>query len=242
MTDNNSTAPRRGPTLAQALSADEMPREKLLAQGVEALTDVDLIAIMLRTGIVGMNVMELARELYAHFDNNIAKMGDASVHEIMEAVKGIGQAKAVAFVAALELGRRRQFHAMKDKPIRSTIDAYNFFAARIANNVVEEFHVAVIDNGGNVIHTQMVTKGGLAAAAVDCRVVFAIVIRWQGTRFIVAHNHPAGTASPSKSDLELTRKLTDGANVLGLTLLDHIIVVQGKGEGAFYSFRDHKNL
>lgn len=240
--DLNPVKPRRGAKLVEAVAANEMPREKLLAQGAEALTDVDLIAIMLRTGIVGMNVMELARSLYNYYGGNIARMGDATVAEIMQVVKGIGEAKAIAFVAALELGRRRQFHAVKDIPLKSPEAVYRFFAARIGNNVVEEFHLAVIDNGGKVLHAEMVTRGGLSSTAVDCREVFSKVLRWRGTGFVVAHNHPGGNPNPSQSDIDLTKRLKDGAKILGLRFLDHVIVVQGRGEGAYYSFQENKLL
>lgn len=230
-----------GLTLHEAVQPEEMPREKLKKYGAKALSDIELIAIMLRTGVHGLNVMEVARSLHKAYRGNLVKMGDASLDEIQNCVKGIGEAKAIAFLAALELGRRRQMHEVKDQPLDSSQAAYEFFVAEMGMNCVEEFHVAVLDNGCNVIHSEMVTRGGLASTAVDIRIVLALVIRWGGTRFMVAHNHPAGNASPSQSDIELTSRIMRGAQTLGLTLLDHIIVVQGRGD-CYYSFHDNGKL
>lgn len=230
-----------GLTLHEAVQPEEMPREKLKKYGAKALSDVELIAIMLRTGVHGLNVMEVARALHKAYRGNLVKMGDASLDEIQNCVKGIGEAKAIAFLAALELGRRRQLHQVKDSPLTSSQAAYEFFAAEMGMNCVEEFHVAVLDNGCNVIHSEMITRGGLASTVVDIRIVLSAVIRWGGTRFMIAHNHPAGNASPSQSDIDLTSRISCGAQTLGLTLLDHIIVVQGRGD-CFYSFHDNGKL
>lgn len=229
-------------TLKATMAPDEMPRERFRRLGPRSVTDVELIAIMLRTGTQGMNVMEMARLIYDTYGGDIARMGEATLDELQKGVKGMGEAKAIAFAAALELGRRRQYQEVSRKALTNSEDAYRFFRSTISAATVEEFHVAVLDAAAHVIHTERVSQGGLVTAPVDVRVVMQVVIRWGGPQFMVAHNHPAGSTQPSRADRELTARIEAAAKVLGVKLVDHIIVAQGRGENGYYSFCDNNEL
>lgn len=230
-----------GTSLHATMSPGEMPRERFLRHGAQSLSDVELIAIMLRTGIRGSNVIDVAQNVYRRYGGSLASMGDATIDELKQ-VEGLGETKAITLAAALELGRRRQYQEVARTTLRNSSDAFRFFGSVIATAAVEEFHVAVLGQGNNVIHTERVSQGGLATTAVDIRVLLGVVIRWGGTQFMVAHNHPAGSLTPSKADIDLTNRIVRGAETLGLRLLDHIIVAQGRGVGGYYSFRDNGNL
>lgn len=230
-----------GLTLHEAVEPDNMPREKLKKYGAKVLTDVELLAILLRTGVHGRNVLEVARDLYRCYRGNLVKMGEATLGEIQQYVKGIGEAKAVGFIAALELGRRRQIHAVRELPLTSARVAYEFFSAEMGMKEVEEFYVAVLDNSANVLRCEMVARGGLTSTEVDIRLVLSTVLRWGGSRFMIAHNHPSGCREPSRQDRDLTAKICRAANVVGLQMLDHIIVVQGRGD-CYYSFHENGAL
>lgn len=227
-------------TLAESMEADEMPREKLINKGARSLTDVELIAILLRTGVKGMNVLRLSEFICETYGHNLTRMADRSVEEFCNDVNGVGlgPAKAVTLLAALELGRRRLSETADRIPLNSAERACNYFKTRFLNYTVEEFHIAVLDHRLNVVYEAKVAEGGLASVALDIRRIFKEVLRHDGAGFMVAHNHPAGSAKPSKQDIELTKRLQEGARVLGLTFLDHIIVPQGQVGEPYYSFKD----
>ncbi len=224
-------------TLHESMPECDMPREKFKRLGPAALTDTDLIAIMLRTGLHGLNVMELARRIYEQFGNSITRMGDATLQELM-ATKGLGEAKAIAFAAALELGKRRQMESLEQVQIKSPEDCYKFFLPRLVHLATEEFHVAVVDAHLHVLCEKMISKGGINGTVVDIRTLMREVIRLGGSGFFVAHNHPSGSVKPSRQDSDLTRRIAAAASALDLRFMDHVIVARGSAGRLFYSFRD----
>lgn len=225
-------------TLAESMAPDEMPRERLLRDGALALKVEELIAILLRTGIKNKNVLELSADIYASYGYSLNSLGGASPIDLVNEFKGLGEAKAISLVAALELGRRRLEEDVRRIQIRDTESACRYFRPKFINSTVEEFHIAVLNNHLKVVHDETVAVGGLASVALDLRLVFKNILRHDGTGFLVAHNHPAGSAKPSKQDIELTKRIEEGARTLGLNFLDHIIVPQGAGQSKCYSFRD----
>lgn len=227
-------------TLAESMGADEMPREKLMNDGAYSLTNVELLAILLRTGVKGMNVLQLSQFIYDTYGKSLTRMADRTVKEFCADVSGVGlgPAKAVTLLAALELGRRRLEETVSRIQLNSADRACNYFRSRFSNSTVEEFHVAVLDHRLNVVYEAKVAEGGLASVALDIRRIFKAIIGHDGAGFMVAHNHPAGSAKPSKQDIELTNRLLEGARVLGLNFIDHIIVPQGHVGEQYFSFKD----
>lgn len=231
-----------GKTLHESLAQEDMPREKFLRLGPKALTDVDLIAIMLRTGTAGMNVIDLAWHIYRRFGCNISRLGDATLAELMT-VKGLGEAKAIAFSAALELGRRRQFSDIRGRKLRSSEDCNEFFSSIIGSLAHEEFHVAVVDGQLNVIRTECVSSGGVTGTVVDVRRLMQIIVGTAGAvAFFVAHNHPSGSLKPSRQDIDLTRRIAEAARTLELRFMDHVIVARGAQSPGYYSFSDNGEI
>ncbi len=240
--DDSSGSDSSGKTLHEALAQEDMPREKFLRMGPKALTDVDLIAIMLRTGTAGMNVIDLAWHIYRRFGCNISRLGDATLAELMT-VKGLGEAKAIAFSAALELGRRRQFSDIRGRKLRSSEDCNDFFSSIIGSLAHEEFHVAVVDGQLNVIRTECVSSGGVTGTVVDVRRLMQIIVGTAGAvAFFVAHNHPSGSLKPSRQDIDLTRRIAEAARTLELRFMDHVIVARGAQSPGYYSFSDNGEI
>ncbi len=240
--DDSEPQDTSGKTLHEALAHEDMPREKFLRMGPKALTDVDLIAIMLRTGTAGMNVIDLAWHIYRRFGCNISRLGDATLAELMT-VKGLGEAKAIAFSAALELGRRRQFSDIRGRKLRSSEDCNEFFSSIIGSLAHEEFHVAVVDGQLNVIRTECVSSGGVTGTVVDVRRLMQIIVGTAGAvAFFVAHNHPSGSLKPSRQDIDLTRRIAEAARTLELKFMDHVIVARGAQSPGYYSFSDNGEI
>lgn len=224
-------------TLHNSVPQCDMPREKFLRLGAGGVTDTDLIAIMLRTGTPEMNVMETARRLYEMFGESVIRMGDASIGELMQ-LKGLGEAKAIALAAALELGKRRQLEELDGLKIRSSEDCHKFFFPKIAHLSVEEFRVAVVNSQLRVIGESVISTGGLSGTVVDIRRLMREVIRLGGVGFFVAHNHPSGSTKPSQNDRDLTRRIAAAAKTLDLRFIDHVIVARGSAGQQYYSFSD----
>lgn len=240
--DEGHSQDSSGKTLHESLAQEDMPREKFVRLGPKALTDVDLIAIMLRTGTAGMNVIDLAWHIYRRFGCNISRLGDATLAELMT-VKGLGEAKAIAFSAALELGRRRQFSDMRGRKLRSSEDCNDFFSSIIGSLAHEEFHVAVVDGQLNVIRTECVSSGGVTGTVVDVRRLMQIIVGTAGAvAFFVAHNHPSGSLKPSRQDIDLTRRIAEAARTLELRFMDHVIVARGAQSPGYYSFSDNGEI
>lgn len=210
-------------TLHNSVPQCDMPREKFLRLGPGGVTDTDLIAIMLRTGTPEMNVMETARRLYEMFGESVIRMGEA---------------KAIALAAALELGKRRQLEELDGLRIRSSEDCHKFFFPKIAHLSVEEFRVAVVNSQLRVIGESVISTGGLSGTVVDIRRLMREVIRLSGVGFFVAHNHPSGSLKPSQNDRDLTRRIAAAAKTLDLRFIDHVIVARGSAGQQYYSFSD----
>lgn len=216
---------------------DERPREKLLQRGVDALTDAELIAILLGTGTSAgsdkRNAVDLARDLL-EAAGDLNRLARKSVAE-MKKFKGIGDAKAVSLVAAFELSRRR---AMKEKlqvkKITDPKDAADYVQARLGDKMQEVFYVLFLSRNHSIITEKEMFVGGLSATVVDPKVIFRDALLFQASALIVAHNHPSGNLQPSQADIDTTRKLVKAGEALEIKVLDHIIV---SSSGAF-SFSD----
>ncbi|NPA90816.1 MAG: JAB domain-containing protein [Chloroflexi bacterium] len=205
----------------------ERPRERLQHYGAQALSTAELLAIILRTGVGGENVIRLAERLLSHF-NGLPGIAQASFDELCQ-VKGIGPAKVTQIKAALELGRRLLVSAPEEKPVIHSPDiAANLIASEMALLPQEEFWVLLLDVRNRLRHIQRLYRGSLTQARVRVGEVFREAIRGNAAAIIVAHNHPSGDPTPSPQDVHLTRLLVEAGRLLDIPLLDHLIIGHGR--------------
>ena len=212
----------------------ERPRERFLALGPAALRTSELLAILAPSGASGRSALEVAEALYDHFGRSLRRLGSAPGSQLM-AVPGIGEARAVAIQAALELGRRAaQEQRNDDDRVTTPRDVYRRFELRLRDLRQEEFHVLLLSTQNAVIRELMVTRGTLDASVVHPREVFAPALAEAAAAVILVHNHPSGDPTPSPADREVTRQLVDAGRVLGIPVRDHVVV----GNGRYASFLD----
>lgn len=230
----------------RAIPADERPREKLLSLGPEKLTDAELLAILLRTGVKGHSVLELAQTLLHHCELNSPRPEDRLGYllnldsaELRRMVPGIGPAKLCQVLAALQLGKR-----VGTQPLERRIDlsnpraVFDFLSTRMFARTREEFMVILLTAKNHVISVESISEGTLTASLVHPREVFKPAIRRSAHAMILAHNHPSGDPSPSREDREITQRLIQVGKMIGIEVLDHLVI----GNGLYYSFREKSGL
>ncbi len=216
------------------LAEDDRPREKLKTKGRHTLSDAELIAITIGSGTKQLTAIELAQQILASVHNNLNELGKLTVDDLCR-FKGIGEAKAISIVAAVELGRRRQNSEPVQKPIiRSSSDAYQYLKPLLSDLVHEEFWILLLNRANRVVDSFRVSSGGLTATVVDNRILFKAAIDKLATGIILAHNHPSGQLKPSEQDILLTKKIQDSSRILDIQILDHLIL----GDNKYLSFAD----
>ena len=221
-----------------AWAEEDRPREKMLHKGKQALTDAELLAILIGSGTVGESAVALSQKILAGSSNNLHELGKRSLKEL-EKFKGIGEAKAITIVAALELGRRRQLSDLRDRPtIGSSRDAYDAIASLLFDLGHEEFWLLFTNQKNEMTGRERLSSGGVAGTVVDMKMVFKMAIEAKAVGIIAVHNHPSGSLQPSQADIELTKRLRDAGKLLDIKLLDHLIV----SERGYYSFADEDML
>lgn len=217
-----------------AWSEDDRPREKLLNKGRQALSDAELLAIVIGSGSRAESAVSLAKRILASASNNLNELGRVSLAELMK-FKGIGEAKAISIAAALELGRRRHASLNLEKPqVRSSKDAFHALYPLVSDLPHEEFWVLLLNKANKIIGSEKISAGGTDATLVDAKVLFRKAIEGQAVSIILCHNHPSGNLKPSQADVDLTKKLKQGGEIVGVQVLDHLIIADGK----YYSFAD----
>lgn len=215
-------------------SQHDQPREKLRDKGKAALSDAELMAILLGSGSRNESAVELSKRILASTDNNLSALGKLSLKQLMH-FKGIGEAKALTIVAALELGRRRRGEeALQHYKIESSQSVFELMQPLIGELPHEEFWIIYLNNSNKVIQKIQLSKGGITGTLVDVRLVLKTAIEVGAVGIILAHNHPSGTLKPSEADKQITQKLKTAAQSLDIKILDHLIIT----ENAFYSFAD----
>lgn len=215
-------------------AAEDRPREKLLLKGTAALSDAELIAILLGTGTASMSAVDVAKSMLQQAGNNLDDLARFTVKDLMK-IKGIGEAKAIAIVSALELGRRRKDSGATDRPkIAVSKDAYDLLRGDLIDIPHEEFWVLLLNRANRVIKKHKISLGGVHGTVADPKIIFKTALEELASGIIVAHNHPSGNLTPSQQDIDLTRKLKEAGKLLEIQLLDHLIVA-GK---QYYSFAD----
>ena len=216
------------------LAEDDRPREKFLLKGKSALSDSELLAIILGSGNNEDSAVELARKILASVDYNWQKLSKLSIKDLMK-FKGIGEAKAISVAAALEIGRRKAAQEIPEKEkVTSVNDLYKIFSQYLSDLQTEEFWAIFLNQKNHVIYKTQISKGGISGTLVDVRVIFRIAIEHLATSVVVAHNHPTGNLTPSQPDISITRRIKEAGYLLDIKLLDHLII----GENSFFSFSE----
>ncbi|MBK9015834.1 MAG: DNA repair protein RadC [Saprospiraceae bacterium] len=217
-----------------AWAEDDRPREKLLDKGRQALSDAELIAILIAVGSRDESAVSLSQRILDSVGNNLNDLGKRPVAELMK-FKGIGEAKAITIAAALELGRRRQVSDLPDRPeIKGSRDAYNILAPLLLDLPHEESWVLFLNKKNKVIGKDKLSIGGTDATVMDVKIVFRKALEGMAAAIIVGHNHPSGTLRPSQADIDLTRKMKTVGEAIALPLVDHLIIA----DGGYFSFLD----
>jgi DNA repair protein RadC len=213
---------------------EDQPREKLIIKGPEALSDTELLCILLGKGSQRLGAMDMARQILQRNDSDLRALARCSVRDLLELrLEGFGKAKAAAFVAAFELGRRRHAGRNPTKPVFKDIQAAaSYVQPLLADYPHEVFAVLYLDQANRLKHEEIISRGGITATYVDPRIIFKSALREAAVGILVAHNHPSGNLRPSRADEILTTRIKEGANYMDIKLLDHIIV----GPNGYFSF------
>jgi DNA repair protein RadC len=218
----------------KAWAEGDRPREKLLQHGRHTLSDAELVAILIRTGIKNISAVDLAKQILHQSGNDLATLSRLNPRELAK-IKGMGLVKAVTLVAALELGRRRREAAASEKKkITCSKDVADLLQPHLCDLVHEEFWLLLLNRANHVIHKSAVSKGGISGTVVDPRIIFKTAIEHHASGIILSHNHPSGNTKPSEADIQLTKKIVAGGKNLDIDVLDHIIIAGN----SFYSFAD----
>lgn len=206
----------------------------MLLKGRNALSDAELLAILLGSGSIGESAVGLSQKILQTVDNNLHELGKRSIKELQR-FKGIGEAKAITIVAALELGRRRQLSDLRERPRVSTSrDAWLAIAPLISDLHHEEFWLLFLNKANEIFSREQLSIGGSAGTVADVKVAFKMALDSRASAIIAVHNHPSGNLKPSEADIQLTRKMREAGKILDIPLLDHLIV----SERGYYSFAD----
>ena len=215
-------------------AVDDRPREKLFAKGPAALSDSELLAILINNGHKERSAVEIAKEILQIGNNNLNELGKLSLKEFQK-IKGIGDAKAITIAAALELGRRRQASVYLEKTvIRSSSDLAQYLRANIKDYSYEVFAVVFLNKANKINHFEIISRGGITGTVADPRIILKKALEEDATSIVLCHNHPSGNLKPSRADEELTHKIKEAAKYFDITVMDHIIV----SEEGYYSFSD----
>ncbi len=217
---------------------DDRPREKMLLKGRSALSDAELIAIIIGSGSRNESAVALSMRILSSAGNNLNSLGRMGIPDLMQ-FKGIGEAKAITIVAAMELGRRRRVEdSLELKKITSSNSVFEVMQPLIGELPHEEFWILYLNNSNKILKSHQLSKGGITGTVVDVRLVFKEALQVGAVAVILAHNHPSGTLKPSQADIQLTKKLKSAGENLDIKVLDHLIVT----EKAYFSFADENML
>jgi len=213
---------------------EDRPREKLQTQGRQALSNAELMAILIGSGSRNESAVELSKRILASISNDLHELGKLDLKELQK-FKGIGEAKAITIIAALELGRRRKSVEPKQrKKIISSNDAYQEMQSLLADLKHEQFWILLLNRANQIISKVQISSGGVAGTVVDAKLIFKPALEVLASGIILLHNHPSGNLKPSKQDIDITKKLITGAKNLDINILDHLII----SEMGYLSFKD----
>lgn len=212
----------------------ERPREKLIERGVSALSNAELIAILIRAGNKDKNALELAREILSLGENSLSTLSEINAEHI-QTIKGIGETKAVSIIAALELGKRVTSSSFEKGTLVNSSDIiYNIFGSSLKHLIHEEFWIIYLDRANKIIKKENLSRGGAYSTIVDIKIVVKRAINLMANSLVVVHNHPSGSIEPGEQDKVVTKRLKNGLKLFDISLLDHIII----GDEKYFSFAD----
>lgn len=223
--------------IIQDRAKDDRPREKFERLGANALSNAELLAILIGSGSTNENAIELMERILCGCEGNLNRLGRMSIPELCQ-YHGIGPAKAITILAACELGRRREAEEIVPTTIKSSEDIYKFFKPRIGESPIEELHLLLMNNSLRVIKDVRLSIGGIDHAIADIRIALKEALYANATYIALCHNHPSGNSRPSQADDKLTTRLKAAADVMQIRMTDHIIVA-GR---TYYSYADEGKL
>lgn len=213
---------------------EDRPREKLLHHGRRHLTDAELIAILIGSGSRNETAVDLSKRILSFYENNLAKIGQASIQDLSR-FKGIGEAKAITIIAALELGlRRKEIQEEEIVQVTASSDVHRYLYNTFADLHHEEFWILLLNRSNHIIGRHLISKGGQAGTVADPKIIFKVALERNAANIVLAHNHPSGNLKPSESDNKLTRDLVASGMMLGLYVVDHLIFARSN----YYSYKD----
>ena len=217
---------------------DDRPREKLLRKNPQSLSDSELLAILIRDGTIRRSAVELAKDILKMAKDNLQELGKLAIPELMT-LKGVGKAKAITIVAAMELGRRRQAALLLEKPlVKDSRSVAAYLQTLLKDYHHEVFGVLYLNRAGRIKNFGIISQGGITGTIADPRLIFKKALEEEAVSIILCHNHPSGSLRPSRADEELTLKIREGGKYLDIKLLDHIIV----GDEGYFSFADEGRI
>jgi DNA repair protein RadC len=215
-------------------AVEERPREKVMANGVQYLSDSELLAILLGSGTRNMTAVELARTILRGSDNSLQELGRKSIGDLVR-IKGVGPVIAISLLAAMELGRRREgLNHVEKIPVKSSETVFNLFHPLLGDLEHEEFWLLMLNRANRVVGRFKVSQGGLSGTVIDTRIILKKALDNLASSIIVCHNHPSGNNQPSDADVKITGKLKKAAEMLEIKLLDHVIIA----DKSYFSFAD----
>lgn len=221
------------------LADSDKPREKALTQGISSLSNAELLAIILGSGIPGKSVIQLSQEMLAHCKNKLQKLARLSIDDLTKNFEGVGPAKAISLIAAFELGLRHNDEEIADDPvITSSENVFHIMRSRLGRISHEEFWVLMLSRNNRVIYEQRISIGGTSSTMADAKIIYKSAIDKMAEAIILVHNHPSGNINPSPEDDRLTAKIKEAGKVLDIQVLDHVIITQNK----YFSYADNGRL
>ena len=217
---------------------EDRPREKLLYKGISSLSDAELLAILIGSGNNEMSAVDLARQILKVASNNLNSLGKLDVHDLVK-LKGIGTAKAINIMAALELGRRRKSAGIiETAKIKSSNDVYTIFNPLLADLTYEEFWLLYLNRSNKILSRHKLSQGGISGTITDVRLLIKKALELLASSIIICHNHPSGNLDPSEADTRITEKIREAAAYFDISLLDHLIIT----DNGYYSYADNGML
>ncbi len=218
---------------------DDRPREKMMLKGAQSLSDAELLAILISSGNQNETAVELSRRILHECGDNFHELARLSINDLCKSFKGIGPAKAITIIAALELGKRRKIEeSLERKQVTSSVHLFELFEPYLSDLNHEEFWVALFNGANKVIAVKRLTQGGSRQTVVDLPMLLKIALDNLASNIAVAHNHPSGQNKPSHEDDVITKRIKAGCDAIGIHMLDHIIIAQNK----YYSFSDEGKM
>ncbi len=217
---------------------EDRPREKLLLKGINSLSDAEILAILIGSGSKNETAVDLAKKILSRVNNNLHELGKLSINELIKN-KGIGEAKAITIIAALEIGRRRKLSdILSRKQINKSRDVFEIFHPILSDLPHEEFWILLLNRSNKVISKIKISQGGITGTVIDIKMIIKNALEKLASSIILCHNHPSGNITASNADNDITNKLVEASKLFEIQVLDHIII----GDNKYYSYADNNKI